>query len=633
MKYLTMTGFTVRTGSDRWTLGYEGENNSRILRIKTTDDLTDFATVNLLIDTLDCGAMTVETVSNYKVLSMVLTAGMLGEAGKKTCQLLMMDSEGTVIKKSNQFQMVVNTSNTVDGMAPDSPSVIIITDYIEEKVNERISDEFLEGKINDWLDDHPEATTTVQDNTITTNKIVDNAITNDKLAEEIQNPWYLLKDINLFGLRREYSTSNLGYVEALTYDTTHEKYYLGTSECEILVIDGETLDVLSTYNYDFNENKIGALSYNPDTDQIYVSLTGSSYRLYAIDASTMQSQGELTNKVFSVGVQYDIQNKENVALQLSGTTAEIRTYDEDFDETGRYVISIEETDFPQQDFCVKNGIIYVCTLNSILEMDYKHGKLNRLGLSGILKGNEEPEGIAFGSNNITIASHKIAVNGRCGLYEYGFSSSINLVSNQLYYVRCYNISEIIGDYPALFDFIESMDARDMVFLYHYGPTNNFSDLPNIKSTYVVEIFVNRPTNSLEYTQIELSMHDISVNRAFCKRWRGIIKRADSNVITWVPYNMDTYGIGEVVPTGSDLNDYVTPGVYAVTSSSSAANIDNMPVSTAGRLEVRESIASGTGEYIIQTFYRSNTQEAAIYNRVKTTNNSGFGAWKQLNYVS
>lgn len=140
MKYLTMTGFTVRTGSDRWTLGYEGENNSRTLQVKTTDDLTDFATVNLLINTLDCGAMTVTTVGNYKVLSMVLTAGMLGEAGKKTCQLLMMDSEGTVIKKSNQFQMVVGMSNAIEGTVPDSERIVIITDYIEEKVGELLGD-------------------------------------------------------------------------------------------------------------------------------------------------------------------------------------------------------------------------------------------------------------------------------------------------------------------------------------------------------------------------------------------------------------------------------------------------------------------------------------------------------------
>ena len=171
MKYLTMTGFTVRTASDRWTLGYEGENNSRTLQIKTTDDLTDFATVNLLIDTIDCGAMTVETVSNYKVLSMVLTAGMLGEAGMKTCQLLMMDSGGTVIKKTSQFYMVVGHSNVIEGTVPDSPVIIAITDYIDDAINERVGDEILEGKINDWLDDHPEATTTVQDGTISEAKL------------------------------------------------------------------------------------------------------------------------------------------------------------------------------------------------------------------------------------------------------------------------------------------------------------------------------------------------------------------------------------------------------------------------------------------------------------------------------
>lgn len=136
MNYLKMTGYIVRTASDNWTLGYEGENNARTLRVKTTDSLTNFATVNLLIDTLDCGVMTVEAVSNYKVLSMVLTAGMLGEAGMKTCQLLMMDSDGTVIKKSNQFYMVVGASNDIEGTVPEGPVIIAISDYVEEKVDE-----------------------------------------------------------------------------------------------------------------------------------------------------------------------------------------------------------------------------------------------------------------------------------------------------------------------------------------------------------------------------------------------------------------------------------------------------------------------------------------------------------------
>jgi len=151
-----MTGFTVRTGSDRWTLGYEGENNSRTLQIKTTDDLTDFATVNLLIDTFDCGAMTVTTVGNFKVLSMVLTAGMLGEAGKKTCQLLMMDSGGTVIKKTNQFYMVVCRSNVIEGTVPDSPVIVVVGEYVEEKISELL------GEVGDAVNLHTEEIEEIQ---------------------------------------------------------------------------------------------------------------------------------------------------------------------------------------------------------------------------------------------------------------------------------------------------------------------------------------------------------------------------------------------------------------------------------------------------------------------------------------
>ena len=134
---LVMRDCLIKTGNAcNAVLGYEGENKARVLRIKTTDDISDFASVNLLIDTLDCGAMKVETVSNYKVLSIVLTTAMLGETGMKTCQLLMMDAEGTVIKKTNQFYMVVGPSNVIEKAVPDSSAFTIIDEYILNKVTE-----------------------------------------------------------------------------------------------------------------------------------------------------------------------------------------------------------------------------------------------------------------------------------------------------------------------------------------------------------------------------------------------------------------------------------------------------------------------------------------------------------------
>lgn len=103
----------VPTASDAL-LGREGENNSRTLRVKTTDDISAYAEIHLLIDTLDCGAMTVTEVSNYKVLSMVISADMLGNAGCKTCQIVMTDESDTVILKTNRFYMETTSSNDTD---------------------------------------------------------------------------------------------------------------------------------------------------------------------------------------------------------------------------------------------------------------------------------------------------------------------------------------------------------------------------------------------------------------------------------------------------------------------------------------------------------------------------------------
>ena len=309
MKYLTMTGFTVRTASDRWTLGYEGENNSRTLRIKTTDDLTDFATVNLLIDTLDCGAMTVERVSNYKVLSMVLTAGMLGEAGKKTCQLLMMDSEGTVIKKTNQFQMVVNTSNTIDGMAPDSPTAIIITDYIDNAIDERVSDEFIEGKINDWLDDHPEATTTVQDGSITTVKLADGSVTKEKLSEEFKtvettnaNARKELVHIDVSGAIGLSSSTQYRYFQGVCFDVANSHWFLMISKTDysdtMIVELDQSYQVIRSMSVG-NMGHSNDLTYNSKTDKIYCA-NDNAHTITEIDPNTLTvvstiQTGEYTN--------------------------------------------------------------------------------------------------------------------------------------------------------------------------------------------------------------------------------------------------------------------------------------------------------------------------------------------------
>lgn len=47
--------------------------------------------------------------------------------------------------------------------------------------------EEIQTAVDAWLEDHPEATTTVQDGAITTAKLHDGAVTEDKLSESLQS--------------------------------------------------------------------------------------------------------------------------------------------------------------------------------------------------------------------------------------------------------------------------------------------------------------------------------------------------------------------------------------------------------------------------------------------------------------
>lgn len=164
---LSMRDYLIKTGNAySAVLGYEGENNARTLRIKTTDDISDFASVNLLIDTLDCGQMAVTRVSNYYVIEMVITEEMLGLPGMKTCQLVMKDESGDVVLKTNQFYMWCRSSNIADRI------YVSTADAIKEAISALID----EGR----MEEH-----TISDNSISGEKLMDRIISIDKLGEDV----------------------------------------------------------------------------------------------------------------------------------------------------------------------------------------------------------------------------------------------------------------------------------------------------------------------------------------------------------------------------------------------------------------------------------------------------------------
>jgi len=120
-------------------VGYEGEHNARSLVVETTDDLSAYASVSLIIDDLDCGAMTKTTSGSKTVLSLTLTSAMIGASGRKLCQLLMVDSNNTVIAKSSQFVILIKRSNDIERSVEDGVSFIIISEAVTEMAQEAAS--------------------------------------------------------------------------------------------------------------------------------------------------------------------------------------------------------------------------------------------------------------------------------------------------------------------------------------------------------------------------------------------------------------------------------------------------------------------------------------------------------------
>ena len=121
---------------DNGFVGIEGEHAARALVVETKDDLSAFASINLIIDDLDCGAMTKTTSGNTTTLSMTLTSSMIGRSGRKICQLIMVNSGNTVVQKSSQFEAYVGRANEIGRSVDDGVTIIILSEAVTEMAQE-----------------------------------------------------------------------------------------------------------------------------------------------------------------------------------------------------------------------------------------------------------------------------------------------------------------------------------------------------------------------------------------------------------------------------------------------------------------------------------------------------------------
>lgn len=107
------------------------------------------------------------------------------------------------------------------------------------------------------------------------------------------------------------------------------------------------------------------------------------------------------------------------------------------------------------------------------------------------------------------------------------------------------------------------------------------------------------------------------NNAFCIKQD--LEALNSHFLTSAVLTDGLYAIE--MPTGGDLNNFKTPNNYSIRNIATAQTISNIPVQYGGRLIVIRLIA---GQAFLQIYITTNN---LLY--IRTGNNAGWGAWKQL----
>ena len=126
-------------GAQNNLIGYAGEHGSRTFVIRTMDDISDYTVISLIIDTVDCGAMTRTSMPDGStMLSLVLTSDIMKTSGNRMCQLMMTDGEK--IMKSSQFCAYVSRSNNIEDALPDGATLTIINETITQIIDDAVND-------------------------------------------------------------------------------------------------------------------------------------------------------------------------------------------------------------------------------------------------------------------------------------------------------------------------------------------------------------------------------------------------------------------------------------------------------------------------------------------------------------
>ena len=154
----------------------------------------------------------------------------------------------------------------------------------------------VDESIQNWLDEHPEATTTIPDGSVTTAKLADGNVTKSKLSEEFKtaettnaNARKKLVHIDVSGARGLPSSTEYRYFQGVCFDTTNKHWFLTISKTDysdtMIVELDQSYQVIRSVSVG-NMSHSNDLTYNSKTDKIYC-VNDDAHTITEIDPDTL----------------------------------------------------------------------------------------------------------------------------------------------------------------------------------------------------------------------------------------------------------------------------------------------------------------------------------------------------------
>lgn len=388
------------------------------------------------------------------------------------------------------------------------------------------TDEQTAQAVSDWLDEHPEATTTVQDGSITENKL------NSSLLKKIQGLFLNQNRYDEYDIPSLTGASDVYGVQCITFDTYRDRLVIGFKnyndryDSALVALDVSSMSVVARTT-GLSLGHCNDIAYNPDTDKLYVaSFVGEgspdqSYkRISVVNANNLTIDSTINTDFIVTNISYDETNK----LYYVGDYVTLHVYDANWDEI----------------------------------TSWEYGKYSSFG-----------EIIGIKDDEVLDGQGSFVVDGR------------------FYYIMWHRSANRAGDgaYPTFGNYIVSYDPSNNHNIDGYLYIEPVDDLDEVEGVVVngTQAFMVGNRSGVYSPCLMTFRQCIYADHAIVPvsgsiSW--ISEKIKTNVYSFTDY--------VEMSTNDDLNDYVAVGNYSCGSASKANTLSHCPASTAFVMRVYSS---------------------------------------------